>query len=127
MKDEIFYGIKNAIDRGTPLEQAAQSFINAGYNEMEVREVAKLLKSGASDIVFSDNKTMGQSLGPSTEVKKVMMESPGELGGAPVAPKDNEKRLEPKKSKTGLIIMIAVASLILLGSVGFLLWYYLLS
>ncbi|MDO8509286.1 MAG: hypothetical protein Q7S27_06425 [Nanoarchaeota archaeon] len=43
MIEEIAGGLKNAIERGSTLEQAVQSFITAGYNPVEVRQAAQSL------------------------------------------------------------------------------------
>jgi uncharacterized membrane protein YukC len=50
MREEILSGLKNAIERGTPLEKAVKSFINAGYNPAEVRAAADNLTNGAKTI-----------------------------------------------------------------------------
>ncbi|MCH7568562.1 MAG: hypothetical protein IIA87_04025 [Nanoarchaeota archaeon] len=50
MRTDIYGGLRNALQRGVPLEQAIRSFINAGYNEAEVREVAKQFSDGALSI-----------------------------------------------------------------------------
>ncbi len=43
-KVEIVAGLKNTIDRGYTLEQAIQSFINAGYSKEDVLEAAEQLR-----------------------------------------------------------------------------------
>ena len=53
MQDEIVAGLKNALERGSSMERAIQSFINAGYNPATVREAAQFLSMGASAIVLS--------------------------------------------------------------------------
>jgi hypothetical protein len=40
---EILGGIKNALDRGEPLEKAKQTFINSGYTPQEVQEAVQLI------------------------------------------------------------------------------------
>ena len=40
---EISGGIKNALDRGEPLEKAKQTFVNSGYTPQEVQEAVKLM------------------------------------------------------------------------------------
>ena len=40
VRQDILGGLKNAVERGYPLEAAKQSFINAGYNAHEVEEAA---------------------------------------------------------------------------------------
>jgi len=41
MREDILRGLKNAIERGEPLEKAVQSFISAGYNPVEVKQAAE--------------------------------------------------------------------------------------
>jgi len=55
MREEIESGLKNAVERGDSLEDAVNSFVNAGYNPVEVREAAKNVASGATNI-FSESK-----------------------------------------------------------------------
>ena len=50
MQDEITPGLKNAVERGESLENAVQSFINAGYNPVEVRSAASSLTQGVTSI-----------------------------------------------------------------------------
>ncbi len=50
MREEIWAGLKNAMERGATLEQAVQSFINSGYSPGEVQEAAKALSEGATTI-----------------------------------------------------------------------------
>jgi hypothetical protein len=45
-KDEIISGLQNAVARGQTLDQAAQSFKNAGYNPREVDEAKNSLSGG---------------------------------------------------------------------------------
>jgi hypothetical protein len=42
-KEDIIAGLKQAIERGANLEQAKQSFINAGYSSEEVEDSARAL------------------------------------------------------------------------------------
>jgi hypothetical protein len=72
MRDEIWAGMKNAIERGESLEGAAQSFINAGYNAHEVQEAAESIR-GASGVV-AGKQTQGaaqKSSGASANLPKV--------------------------------------------------------
>ena len=46
MREEILFGLKNAMERGDSLEKAVQSYINAGYNPMEIRAAANMLSEG---------------------------------------------------------------------------------
>ena len=49
-KSEIAAGLKSAIQRGESLEQAKQSFINAGYNKADIEDSAKLLGGVISEM-----------------------------------------------------------------------------
>ena len=40
MRRDLYGGLKNAIERGENIERAIQSFVNAGYSDIEVREAA---------------------------------------------------------------------------------------
>jgi hypothetical protein len=50
MREEVEAGLRNAVERGDNLEDAVNSFINAGYNPVEVREAANNISSGATQI-----------------------------------------------------------------------------
>ena len=50
MRDDIYGGLRNAMSKGSTLEQAVRSFINAGYSEAEVMEVAKIFTDGALSV-----------------------------------------------------------------------------
>jgi hypothetical protein len=50
MNEEIIAGLKNAMERGASVEDAARSFINAGYNASEVNESAAFLSQGAKPL-----------------------------------------------------------------------------
>ena len=85
MNEEILSGLKMALERGFNLEESIQSFINAGYNESEVRESASFLSKGFSPL-------------PSVQ-KEVAV------------PKEEMKPEAPKKTK--LIILILVLLILL--------------
>lgn len=61
MKDEIIAGIKNALERGESLDQAMQTFINAGYKSVEIREAANSLTGGTTPIVTGAQNTVSSS------------------------------------------------------------------
>jgi len=117
MKDEIVAGLKNALDRGESLKSAVQSFINAGYNPVQVREAAKALSEGASQIT-------GQSEIDAPQRKQGKREPPPLPKPAPAQKKDIENA--DKGKKILLIGLIIIISLLILGGIGFLI-YYLLS
>jgi len=43
MNDEIFGGLKSALDRGESLKRAMMTFYNAGYKKEEIEEAARAL------------------------------------------------------------------------------------
>ena len=49
MRDDIYGGLKNAVERGEDLEKAVQSFISAGYSEQDVRQVAQAMSGAGAD------------------------------------------------------------------------------
>lgn len=60
MNEEIYSGLKNAIEHGSSLESAVQSFINAGYNSQEVHEAAGMFSSGViSNLNPQDKQIQG--------------------------------------------------------------------
>lgn len=68
MKKDILAGLRSAVERGEKLEDVVKTFVNAGYNEQEVREAAREVSMGASGIVFSNDKSVSLPVMP--EVKK---------------------------------------------------------
>ncbi len=93
-KKEIFAGIKNAIERGETLEQAKQTFINAGYSKEEVEEAVASLGRG----VITKFPEPSEPKAPEVEISEKIPELP------------------PKKSKKRtLIIILIIIFIILLG------------
>lgn len=105
MKDEIYSGLKNAVERGSSLEEAMQTFINAGYNPQEVREAGKMLSGGVSDIVFQNQSSQSQA-----KENNLLTPLPTE-----------DKGQKSKKNKP-IIILIIFVSLVLLSAIGFLVY-----
>ena len=104
MREEILYGLKNAMQRGTPVELAMQSFINAGYSEADVKEAGESLMSGTGSV---------------TEIIRVMPEN-----------KENNKNILPvlPKNKSGrkwTIILIIIG--VTVFSAGIYSIYYLIN
>jgi hypothetical protein len=68
MREEIWAGLKNAIERGDDVEKAISSFINAGYNPSEVREAARALTQGVSAMV-AENKPLEEDTPKKEQIK----------------------------------------------------------
>lgn len=108
-KAEITAGIKNAISRGYSLEQAKQSFLNAGYNAEDVEDSVKiltLLKPGMN--VPFVNYTAQPSINPQPTQSQLQVG----MKSLPVMP-----QIEHKKSGIKVIIVILAIILILLVGV----------
>lgn len=115
MREDILFGLRNAVDRGVKLEQATRSFISAGYNAEEVNAAAKELSSGtASAILYPEQKT--------DDDKKISPLPKMTLGDEK---KPDEKKIvveEKKKSRKILIVSIAVSAAIILATIGYLIY-----
>lgn len=92
--EEIVAGLRNAVERGESVEQAKQSFFNAGYPENDVNEAASTLGSAEMKEI--------------KEVKEIVPEAITEV-----------KTSENKKSRLGNYILIAGAVIIILVAVVF--------
>ena len=109
MKNEILAGLKNAIDREQSMEQAVQSFINAGYNPQEVKEVARTLSSGASEIIYSDDETEADNYSAEKDQTSQI-------------PKSFNNQRERKGRKILLTGIIIIALLVFLGALAYLIF-----
>jgi hypothetical protein len=101
MKEEIIGGLKNAIERGEPMEKAVQSFVKAGYNPQEVRAAANALSQGATSIIHAEEKPA---------------EKPFPTPSSPLSPEG--KPAEKKKSRRTLIIILIVILVLIIGAIG---------
>jgi len=93
MNEEILAGIKNALAHGFPLEEAANSFVNAGNNPQEVKEVVSFLSRGILPLPSLTKTT-------ETTVKQEIEE---------------QKPKKPETSKRLKWILIILATLVVLG------------
>ncbi len=93
-KEELVGGLKNAIERGSSLEKAIQSFIGAGYNPNEVRAAAQDIGGGVTAIVQEQREAQGPK------------------AGLPAFPEKKKTR-----TKAIIIILIIIFLLILIGVV----------
>lgn len=109
MKDEIFYGIKNAMERGSSLEEAAQSFINSGYNPEEVKEAISMISSGASTIVQQQKAPAQPNAFPVDSNQSYVQPSQAAFQTA--------SRPAQKGGSRGLIIFLVIVLLFLVGGI----------
>ncbi len=94
-KEDIFGGLKQALARGFSLQQAKQSFINAGYSSQEVNEAASSI----------DERNVRKG----TRFKPL----PSPSGEIPPPPQNNKQKTQ--KSSNKMIIILLSIFLILLA------------
>jgi len=91
-KEEIIHGLKNAIERGSSLNAAKQSFINAGYDPREVEEAARFV--GGGTITQYPQLSQHPQQAPQAPQAPQMQQSP------------QTKFQKPRKSKAGVIVLL---------------------
>ncbi len=116
MQSEILAGLKNAMEHGSSIESAIQSFISAGYNPQEVMEAAKYISTGVSNLIYApeensipENKNNSAIL-PKKEEAKIAAE------------RSMARRGEKKGRRAILLTVIILALLVFLGSIGYLVY-----
>ncbi len=72
MREDIFGGLRNAVENGDSVEEAVQSFINAGYPESEVLEASRKLNFSQipGELPNSAPKKLSQDMIKATKPKK---------------------------------------------------------
>jgi Holliday junction resolvasome RuvABC DNA-binding subunit len=45
IREDLICALRNAIERGSSLEEAITSLVNAGYNRIEIEEASKQLRN----------------------------------------------------------------------------------
>lgn len=76
VRQDIVYGLKNAMQKGHSLKEAMQSFYNAGYNKQEVEEAAQHVQGlgnsqvkNQTQVQNTKNKTQKKTKGKKSEKK----------------------------------------------------------
>lgn len=114
--EDIIAGLRNAIERGSTLEQAIQSFINAGYNPAEVKQAGQAFSQGATQIIDETDQTPPQiqSRTPQQTLQNQSQQIP-----QPVMQNRNKlpvtRQTGQKKSNLTITILI-VTLLVLIGA-----------
>lgn len=102
MSKEIMAGLRIALERGSSLKKAAQTFLNAGYNPMEVEAAAKMISSGGGAVSIVEAR---------------------EPQPAVAMPQKQIPLPQKRKKGRGLVIsLIVLAIIILLGAIGYLVY-----
>ncbi len=130
-KEEIIAGLKNAVSRGESVQQASQSFINAGYNSQEVMAAAAevqqqigitgYMAQAPSQPLQSQPQMMPQEAGmPALPALSVASAAPMPATAMQMpneAPSSETKKPFPLK-----IALISAILIALLGVLGIILW-----
>ena len=128
MRDEIVGGLRNALDRGESLEQAMQSFINAGYSPLEVREAVKVLPASATSLIQSafQEKSFSSpqpSSNASTSSPSVASSSSSPSQPLPQNGAAKSTPAQDPKANTKLIIGLSIVLILLIiAGVGSYIW-----
>ena len=115
MRDDIYGGLKNAIERGATLDQAVRSFINAGYSESEVREAAK---SFMPPVLSVTNPSTTPNTTNSIQKRPMPIQArPPQQQQSPPAQPNPQMQFAtisppPEKSNKTIIILVAVLTLL---------------
>lgn len=111
MSEEIVAGIRNAMERGASLQQAVQSFINAGYSAYEVREAERAISGGVSSIVY-----------PEATVVSSEENSLPEIPVFPANENGGHVRKDRQVSRTVLISIVVLSLLVFLSALSYLVY-----
>ena len=107
--NEIVVGLRNAVERGQPIETAVNSYINAGYPAEEVREAAREIDLGAMQQIPQEEIETPPKMSKKEEIKEEI--------------KKETKPIKVKKKRSGLIIALIVLVVILLIVLGTLFFF----
>ena len=150
MREDIVAGLKKALERGVPLEKAVQSFVNAGYNPVEVKQAAQSLSSGIDSIanfgagespiipfrkdvelrvpvkaqmhVLSSKSQIGEQQNRMIQSSMQTAQAYSPQNFAPRRLNEFKSMQQPKKN-TGLIIALIIILLLLVGGLIYLIFF----
>jgi len=91
-------GIKNALERGETLSKTKQSFLNAGYTEVEIRSAVQRMSASG------------------VQIAKPLTQQPSQPGSPPQAFAPQAQAPPQEQSSAGLIVVLAVIGVLILLS-----------
>ena len=127
MREDIVAGLRNALEHGASLEQAVQSFINAGYNAVEVRQAAQTLSGGVTSIINPESRQIPAQT--SSQITRQMIQPPTsqfqqQNPYANVRRLNEIRQIPRRKNRHGVLIAILIVILLsLLGGLVFMIFY----
>ncbi|MEM4271603.1 MAG: hypothetical protein QXD13_00725 [Candidatus Pacearchaeota archaeon] len=104
MREDILGGLKIALEKGESIQEAAQSFINAGYSQHDVQEAVNAL---------------GKVPMPSEQVQPVQ-----KFPSAQIIQPEKHFVKKPEEASKLVVWIIIILLVITLGAIGFLLFRY---
>ena len=119
MREDIYGGLKNAIERGDSLDSAIKSFVNSGYDSAEVK--------GAADVLINEGRVQQNQDTMNQTSANINVPAPNQpqnkkSSSWPVQPSNplpvNKPMKMPEKSghiSKGWIITLGVVLLMLVG------------
>ena len=119
MKEEIIGGLKNALERGAPLEKAINSFIAAGYNPDEVRAAATELNNLGVTSVLNPKNSFPAKL--SNPLSNNEVPSPNSQQQGILQKSSYDEMIEDNKAKKGFkfkmfLIVFLILMLLFVGA-----------
>ncbi len=123
VNEEILSGLRNSLERGISLDQAAQSFINAGYSPAEVMEAVQTLSSVSSS-ASGMQSSQQRSLQPlsSPQSSRPAFQNPLQQQVSrfkqlnPQRPSAMNTEQDKKGSNKKIIILLSIILLVLIGA-----------
>lgn len=112
MRDDIAGGIRNALEHGATLEQAAKSFISAGYPEREVREATRTFEGGTATAVLTTISSMAKT----PELKK--QSQPTSIRNPQISAARTSFEVQRPRQRPSLLIIVLML-ILLLSVAGF--------
>jgi hypothetical protein len=112
MREDLVGGLRNALERGVPLEAAIQSFVTAGYKDSEVREAVRDLDTGSVYIEQGAKPAPNLLNRPAQPVQPLVQR--------PLARPQPQVQYQPPKPQQGhgSVILVTVLSIVLVLSVA---------
>jgi hypothetical protein len=126
VEEELQGGIRNALERGIPLEGIMKSFINAGYSEQVVRAAATAVASGIPIKLNSTNQNAPPMVAQPTSFSAIPTGQSSNVPSRPaeelqvqatpipsVVPLSIPSQSQPAQNKTKIYLLVGVLILLL--------------
>lgn len=112
-KEELAAGLRNAIEHGSSLDEAVQSFINAGYNPQDVKDAKEIVSLGASSIIQQPKQMMAHQDIPEPKPNSIPKPSATQIVSIPS--QNQQPQQQQSKQASGLMILGISVLLFLIG------------